>query len=310
MQPNTQNLNLSAHESMDGMFSFDATSMAPIGTECMIHTKPNRCCTWGYHSMKAWYFTPALNHRCVKVVTDAGTVRVMDTFKFLHHTPPVPTISPTNRIVKATKQLKLAIEGNTNADPNVLAAIANLHALLTGTQPDPLLPNSPPPPSAHELEKEERQPAKLPPLWQPDQTTQKEPSLSNKPTPTTSPFDNNELDDTTVWDNADNIPLLCRYSRLANKLLAKCLDLEGYYQCQLMLGLWRHKWCNITFSLLVDDFGIKTVGLSHAKHLKHALEKYYNVTVDWKGELFCGIKLDWDYKKQTVDLSMPNYIPK
>ncbi|KAL7478640.1 hypothetical protein ACHAW6_004394 [Cyclotella cf. meneghiniana] len=61
--------------------------------------------------------------------------------------------------------------------------------------------------------------------------------------------------------------------RLANKLLTQCLDLEGYYQCQFMPGLWRHKWCNITFSLIVNNFIIKTVGLSHAKHLKHALEK-------------------------------------
>ncbi len=77
--------------------------------------------------------------------------------------------------------------------------------------------------------------------------------------------------------------------RLANKLLAKRLDQEGYYQCQYTPGLWRHKWRPITFCLVVDDFGIKTIGLSHAKHLKTALEKYYEVTVDWKEELFCGI---------------------
>ncbi len=30
--------------------------------------------------------------------------------------------------------------------------------------------------------------------------------------------------------------------RLANKLLAKCLDLKGYYyQCQFTPSLWRHK---------------------------------------------------------------------
>jgi len=82
---------------------------------------------------------------------------------------------------------------------------------------------------------------------------------------------------------------------LANKLLAKRLDQEGYYQCQYTPGLWRYKWRPITFCLVVDDFGIKTIGLSHAKHLKAALEKYYEVTVDWKGELFCGITLNWDY---------------
>ncbi|KAL7489106.1 LOW QUALITY PROTEIN: hypothetical protein ACHAW6_014701 [Cyclotella cf. meneghiniana] len=99
MGSNTQNPNLSAHESMDSMFSFDATPMAPIGTECMIHIKPTRCHTWGYHSMKACHFAPAINHYCcVKVVKDVGAVRITNTFKFLHHTLPVPIISPTDRI--------------------------------------------------------------------------------------------------------------------------------------------------------------------------------------------------------------------
>ncbi|KAL7474691.1 hypothetical protein ACHAW6_000654, partial [Cyclotella cf. meneghiniana] len=53
MRPCTQNPNLSAYEAMKGMFSFDTTPMAPIGTECMIHIKPSRQHTWGYHAMKA-----------------------------------------------------------------------------------------------------------------------------------------------------------------------------------------------------------------------------------------------------------------
>ena len=27
----------------------------------------------------------------------------------------------------------------------------------------------------------------------------------------------------------------------------------------------------------------------------------------WKGKIFCVIKLDWDYNRQTVDLSIPGY---
>jgi hypothetical protein len=96
-------------------------------------------------------------------------------------------------------------------------------------------------------------------------------------------------------------------SILANKLLAKRLAKAGYYQCQYTPGLWRHVWRPITFCLVVDDFGIKTVGLKHAKHLQRELEKYYECSMDWKGELFCGVHLDWDYKNRTVRLSMPNY---
>jgi hypothetical protein len=92
-------------------------------------------------------------------------------------------------------------------------------------------------------------------------------------------------------------------SILTNKLLAKRLAAAGYYQCQYTPGVWRP----ITFCLVVDDFGIKTVGLKHAKHLQHELEKYYECSMDWKGALFCGVHLDWDYKNRQVRLSMPKY---
>ncbi len=97
---------------------------------------------------------------------------------------------------------------------------------------------------------------------------------------------------------------------LANKLLTSRLDTHGYYQCQFTPGLWRHKWRPITFSLVVDNFGVKTVGITHAKHLKEVLQKYYTVSVDWTGDLFCGISLNWDYCGKTIDLSMPGYIKK
>jgi hypothetical protein len=38
------------------------------------------------------------------------------------------------------------------------------------------------------------------------------------------------------------------------------------------------------------------------------LRENYKITEDWTGELYLGIKLKWDYKNRTVDLSMPNYV--
>jgi hypothetical protein len=101
LRPCTTNPKLSAYEAMEGMYSFDATPMAPIGTECMIHIKPTRRQTWGYHALKAWYCAPAMNHyRCIKAVTNTGAVRLTDTYKFLHHSLPTPEISDTDRITK------------------------------------------------------------------------------------------------------------------------------------------------------------------------------------------------------------------
>jgi len=83
----------------------------------------------------------------------------------------------------------------------------------------------------------------------------------------------------------------------ANKLLHKRLKSHGYYECVNAPGLWQHKTRPITFSLVVDDFGVKYVGKEHADHLISCLkEETYKLTEDWTGNLYCGISLRWDYK--------------
>ncbi|KAL7474779.1 hypothetical protein ACHAW6_000731 [Cyclotella cf. meneghiniana] len=80
---------------------------------------------------------------------------------------------------------------------------------------------------------------------------------------------------------------------LANKLLTKRLSEAGYYQCQFIPGLWQHVWKPLTFCLIVDDFGIKTVGLTHAKLLQTELKKHYDVSMEWTRKILCKIHLEW-----------------
>eukprot|EP00804_Cyclotella_cryptica_P013525 CCRYP_017242-RA/>CCRYP_017242-RA protein AED:0.41 eAED:0.41 QI:0/0/0/1/0/0/5/0/589 len=54
---------------------------------------------------------------------------------------------------------------------------------------------------------------------------------------------------------------------LANKLLRKRLAPHGYYEVAHTPGLWRHVTRPISFTLVVDDFGVKYVGQEHAEHL-------------------------------------------
>jgi hypothetical protein len=96
---------------------------------------------------------------------------------------------------------------------------------------------------------------------------------------------------------------------LTSKRLTKHLATFGCYPANQTPGLWRHKTRPITFSLVVDDFGVKYVGRCHAEHLVAALEALYPVTTDWKSQLYCGLTLHWDYVARIVDLSMPGYIP-
>jgi hypothetical protein len=90
---------------------------------------------------------------------------------------------------------------------------------------------------------------------------------------------------------------------LANKLLRKRLKPHGYYKCVNTPGLWRHATRPITFSLGVNNFGVKYVGKEHADHSINCLkEETYKLTEDWTGDLYCGILLRWDYKAQKLDI--------
>jgi hypothetical protein len=97
---------------------------------------------------------------------------------------------------------------------------------------------------------------------------------------------------------------------LANELLEKRLNKNGYFQSKLVAGLWAHKTRPIQFTLVVDDFGVKYVGKEHAEHLLTTLEQHYKVTADWTGTRYIGIQLLWDYDKRQVHLCMPEYVKK
>ena len=97
---------------------------------------------------------------------------------------------------------------------------------------------------------------------------------------------------------------------LANKLLRKRLAKKGYFEMPHTPGLWKHVSRPISFTLIVDDFGVKYVGKQHADHLLAAIKEDYTVSVDWKGELYCGISLAWNYEKGYVDICMPDYVNK
>ena len=95
---------------------------------------------------------------------------------------------------------------------------------------------------------------------------------------------------------------------LANILLRKRLKKHGYYQCPTTPGLCRHEWRPVVFCFFVDDFGIEYDGERHALHLKTFLEEHNKITHNWKGDLYSGINLQWDYTNRTCLLSMKDYI--
>ncbi len=95
---------------------------------------------------------------------------------------------------------------------------------------------------------------------------------------------------------------------IAQELLEEQLKKAGYTQSKLTPGYWKHEWRPISFTLVVDDFGIKYIGKEHVMHLIKVLKDHYEVEEDWEGKRYLGITLDWDYKNHEVHFSMSKYV--
>jgi hypothetical protein len=98
--------------------------------------------------------------------------------------------------------------------------------------------------------------------------------------------------------------------KLANEQLIRHLQPFGYAPVKFTPGLWKHETRNIQFLLVVDDFGVKFNNAADAKHLINALETAYQLTTDWEGEKYCGLKLKWNYGRRTIEMSMPGYVER
>ena len=47
----------------------------------------------------------------------------------------------------------------------------------------------------------------------------------------------------------------------------------------------------ISFTLVVDDFGMKYTNKADVNHLTECLKENYDLAQDWGSNLYCGIKL-------------------
>jgi hypothetical protein len=82
---------------------------------------------------------------------------------------------------------------------------------------------------------------------------------------------------------------------LANKCLRHKLAPFGYFKHVNTPGLWYHESRLISFTLVVDDFGVKYINKEDVDHLVTCIKTTYTLTKDWMGNLYCSIALGWDY---------------
>jgi hypothetical protein len=97
---------------------------------------------------------------------------------------------------------------------------------------------------------------------------------------------------------------------LTQELLEQGLNKHGYRQSPSTPGLWGHNYRPISFTLCVDNFGIKYVNCKHAAHLASILSKHYKCLHDWDGQRYLGMNINWDYTGRAVHVSMLDYVPE
>jgi hypothetical protein len=60
---------------------------------------------------------------------------------------------------------------------------------------------------------------------------------------------------------------------------------------------------------LFGDFGVKYIGEDNLKHLFASLQtETFNIVENWKGNLYCGITLNWNYTQRYVDIDISKYV--
>jgi hypothetical protein len=95
---------------------------------------------------------------------------------------------------------------------------------------------------------------------------------------------------------------------LSQQRLIPHLAKFGYHQCPRTPCLFRHTDNGITFSLVVDDFGVKYTSAASVNHLIDCLQLLYPLHVDWTGTKYLGMHLTWT--RDSVCLSLPGYVDK
>jgi hypothetical protein len=100
---------------------------------------------------------------------------------------------------------------------------------------------------------------------------------------------------------------------LSRQKLVTGLAKHGDYHETGVASVFRHRTRPITFTLIVDDIGMKYQKgrKEDVLHLKATIEKIgYEVKLDWAGKNYIGYQIDFDHEARTVSLSYPGYVAK
>ena len=96
--------------------------------------------------------------------------------------------------------------------------------------------------------------------------------------------------------------------KIAHDDLVKHLNKHDYVQADHTDGSFVHKLRDISFTLVVDNFGMKYTNKDDVNHLISIIRSKYKSKVDFDAKQYIGIHLKWDYIKRQVICFMDGYV--
>ena len=79
--------------------------------------------------------------------------------------------------------------------------------------------------------------------------------------------------------------------RIANEDIVNHLSAHGYHESKFTTGLFKQSTRDISFTLVVDNLGIKWTKKDDLDYLIQSLEKKYSMKVDVEAKQYVGIDL-------------------
>ncbi len=81
---------------------------------------------------------------------------------------------------------------------------------------------------------------------------------------------------------------------IAQQLLEKWLQQHGYLQRVMTPHLWKHDTQPISFTLIVNNFGVKYMGKENTQHLIDTVRQFYKCLCNLDSKQYCRLTIKWD----------------
>ena len=92
---------------LEGPFDCNRTTLAPPGTNVVIHENPDKRAAWAAHGVDRWYLGRSEEHfRCYQVyINNTHAERNSDIFKIHTHQTKVPSIAANGAATTASQEV-------------------------------------------------------------------------------------------------------------------------------------------------------------------------------------------------------------